>query len=63
MENGNWGDLCSEGFDTLFLSSSGDGLYGPYRAERHIRLGSYIDPWRGGENSQRDPAKQASIAE
>lgn len=53
MENVNWGDSLLRG-----LSSSGDGLYWPYRAEGHIRLGSYIDPWRWGENSQRNPAKQ-----
>lgn len=63
MENGNWGDLCSEGFNTLFLSSSGDGLYGPYRAEGHIRLGSYIDPWRGERTAKETQQSKPSIAE
>lgn len=44
------------GSSTLFLGSSGDGFYGHFRAEGHIRLSSYIDPWRGREQPKK-PSK------
>lgn len=57
MENVNSeGGSLLKGSNTLFLGSCGDGFYGHYRTERHIRLGSYIDPWRGREQPKK-PSK------
>lgn len=62
MENVNSGEvLCSEGSNILCLGSSGDGFYGHYRAEEHIRLGSYIDPWRRREQPKKPSKARAAL--